>query len=59
MYKRQHPNTVANLPAIIAGFRAQGATFVDLEDPALFPLLNENVAQPEAPACCSGITPLP
>lgn len=54
-----HPNTVANLPAIIAGFRAQGATFVDLEDPALFPLLNENVAQPEAPACCSGITPLP
>lgn len=52
-----HPHTVASLPAIIAGFRAQGATFVDLDDPALFPSLNGNVAQPEAPACCSALVP--
>ena len=52
-----HPNTVAHLPAIIAAFRAQGATFVDLENAALFPFLNANVELPEAPACCSGPTP--
>jgi len=52
-----HPNTVAKLPAIIAAFRARGATFVDLEDPELFPLINANVVPPEAPACCSGLGP--
>ena len=49
-----HTNTAAELPAVIAALQAAGATFVDLGDPVLFPLMNETINPPEAPACCSG-----
>ena len=50
-----HTNTAAELPAVIAGLQAAGATFVDLDDPLLFPIMNGTVATPEAPACCEGV----
>lgn len=50
-----HQNTADELPAVISAFRAAGATFVDLEDTALFQVLNENVQAPEPPACCNGV----
>ncbi|MDP6979209.1 MAG: hypothetical protein QF570_11500 [Myxococcota bacterium] len=49
-----HPNTVAELPAVISAMRAAGATFVHLDDLILFPILNGNVNPPEPPACCDG-----
>ena len=50
-----HANTVAELPAVISAFQAQGATFVDLADPTLFPIINGNINPPEPPACCDGV----
>lgn len=50
-----HPNTVAELPAVISAFQAQGATFVGLDDLVLFPIINGNVNAPEPPACCDGV----
>lgn len=50
-----HPNTVAELPAVISALRAAGATFVRLDDETLFPILNANVNPPEPPACCDGL----
>jgi peptidoglycan/xylan/chitin deacetylase (PgdA/CDA1 family) len=50
-----HANTAAELPAIIAAFRAAGATFVSLEDEGVFPDLNANAYAPEPPACCDGV----
>ena len=47
-----HANTAAELPAIIAGLQAAGASFVDLADPVLFPIMNGPIPAPEAPACC-------
>ncbi len=49
-----HPNTVAELPAVISAMRAAGATFVHLQNATLFPILNGNVNPPEPPACCDG-----
>ena len=51
-----HTNTAAELPAVIAGLQAAGATFVDLDDPLLFPIMNGTISTPEAPSCCEGIT---
>lgn len=48
-----HANTAAQLPGLIAALRADGATFVRLDDASLFPLLNAAVNPPEAPACCA------
>ncbi|MEX2204981.1 MAG: polysaccharide deacetylase family protein [Myxococcota bacterium] len=47
-----HANTAAQLPALIAALRADGATFVRLDDASVFPLVNAAVNPPEAPACC-------
>ncbi len=49
-----HANTAASLPAVISALRAEGASFVSLEDPVLFPLLNGEVEPPPPPACCNG-----
>ncbi len=49
-----HAHTAAQLPAILAELQAAGATFVDLADPVLFPIMNEPIVLPEAPACCGG-----
>ena len=51
-----HQNTLDQLPDIIAAFRAEGVTFVDIADETLFPNFNAQVNQPEAPACCDGVT---
>jgi peptidoglycan/xylan/chitin deacetylase (PgdA/CDA1 family) len=50
-----HQNTADELPAVIAGLRAAGATFVEISDPNLFPLLDGSIQVPEPPACCNGI----
>ncbi len=50
-----HPNTAAELPAIISALQAAGATFVDLDDPLVFPLLNASIVPLEPPACCEGV----
>jgi peptidoglycan/xylan/chitin deacetylase (PgdA/CDA1 family) len=47
-------NTAQHLPAIITGLRNLGATFVTLDDPTIFPLINASVNPPEPPACCDG-----
>ncbi len=48
-----HANTAAELPNVISTLRAEGATFVDLDDVTLFPIPNAEVS-PEPPACCDG-----
>jgi peptidoglycan/xylan/chitin deacetylase (PgdA/CDA1 family) len=50
-----HANTAAELPNVISALRAAGATFVDLDDAALFPILNAEINPPEPPACCNGV----
>jgi peptidoglycan/xylan/chitin deacetylase (PgdA/CDA1 family) len=49
-----HTNTAAELPEVIAGLQAAGATFFDLSDPVLFPIMNGTMMAPEGPACCEG-----
>lgn len=49
-----HQNTVDEFPAIIAAFRAAGATFASLEDALYLPDLNSNMNPPSPPACCNG-----
>lgn len=48
-----HQLTADSLPAILQGLLDAGATFVDLADPTLFPLLQASIQPPEAPACCA------
>ena len=47
-----HANTAAQLPGLIAALRADGASFVPLDDASAFPLVNAAVNPPEPPACC-------
>lgn len=49
-----HQNTANELAAVISALRNEGATFVRLDDLALFPVLNANIDPPEPPACCDG-----
>jgi hypothetical protein len=50
-----HPNTVLQLPAVIAALRAAGVTFVRLDDASVFPLIHAAIHAPEPPACCDGV----
>jgi peptidoglycan-N-acetylglucosamine deacetylase len=50
-----HPSTVAMLPALIAALRDEGATFVQLDDSAVFPQLNAEIETPIPPACCADL----
>jgi peptidoglycan/xylan/chitin deacetylase (PgdA/CDA1 family) len=51
-----HANTVAQLQDLIDALRAEGVTFVALDDEEHFPMLNAQLEVPEPPACCGGVT---
>ena len=43
----------ARIPeGLFAALQAAGASFVDLADPVLFPIMNAPLPVPEPPACC-------
>jgi hypothetical protein len=49
-----HPNTVLQLPAVIAGLHNGGVEFVPLDDASIFPLIDAAANPPGPPACCDG-----